>query len=179
MKLVIVWILKMLSFSGEIAEGLVCTLKETQVGEVSIRLESNTVFLKSIETQTGNLVYTQFNANQIQYVTLCENNIKVTYKSVKINGFNEKILLKSLAEGSKMSLYFRKGLKLNPYDDVVLPDLFIEKIGHNAIPVDSKKVLLDALSDHENSIKYFMKSNAVTYNSSEDLIKLINYYNEL
>jgi hypothetical protein len=116
---------------------------------------------------------------------------KMTYLTYEKGNKQNQAFFKIIEQG-KASLYakpdvqFQKevesdGIKpAKPAEFISKPDVYFIKIGSNAAKkIGNKKDVLAAMEDHSKEILAYIKQNKVKFNKSEQLQKLVQYYNSL
>lgn len=141
---------------------------------------------KKIESFISKDSVFQYDLNQFDYIVKFNKKYKV-YNNNKIEG-----LFLELFSNNK--LYFYKEVNvsveegtLNPLTQELITDnQYVKKNIYYIVANDkfekiklNKSDLLKCLSDKDELIKVFVKENKLTYNSEEDFLKILNYYNTI
>lgn len=123
------------------------------------------------------------------------NNLVMTFKKFKVDGFKGKSYCQVIYEGKKVSMVNKINIyitekntasgsynnsKADPQKFKRVNNYFLLKGDKQSVKVNkNKKSMLSALKDQEAKLRSFVKSEKIDFKSDSDLIKLVQYYEGL
>ncbi len=149
------------------------------------------IYADEIHVKKNDQVYGLSHPEKMAYVLI--DTTKFVYSKIRknVDTINDEYYFVVATEG-KCSLLIKKNIRVQdpeapkPYQDakpakfIPLPDTYYVKLGDEvAIPVKSKKDLLEVLSDRESQINEFISRNKIKTKDIKDLKKVVDYYNSL
>ncbi len=146
------------------------------------------VFDQSMEYELDGVVYAISNPDIIEKIEM-DNSVFIYYYNLENPKFDSYYEL--LASGktyllAKKEIAYRKAepqkaiVESEPAKFIIRKDTYYVVIG-SALPVyvKNKKALLGIFSDQKEKMQKFIKEEKISCKKSEDLIKLVEYYNNL
>ena len=161
-----------------------------EIYDVDIRYD---IYAGELHLRVKGIIYVITNYNQFQYAEIDNN--KFVYSDYKLTPGTENVSGSTyfilLTEGrckllAKMNIRIQDPEPPKLYQDakpakfILKDDTYYLKLGESsAVKIKGKKDLLEILDDQQNKLKTFIKSNKLSTSKSEDLIKIISFYNDL
>jgi len=174
--------------AADFADGKVI-LKSGDLFDVELRYD---IYADQMQFRTEGEIYIISNYRQIQSVILEDMEYIYTDYSISFGTDDpDGVAYFALLVDGECKLLERKNIRIQepeppklyqeakPAKFILKDDSYYLKLGEkSAVKIKSKKDLVEILSDQQDNLKTFIRSNKLSTGKREDLIKIISFYNE-